>query len=141
MATIGRSKEELIKRMSFHRFQAMDAPALADQEELVFYSSIWALNAVKRTCQERRTIRTRESQESLCSMCVLRLSLSNADIWLYNRAFSIMVKVFTNGPEDRGPILLGVIRKSQKCSFISPCFILSIVMNGSKVSWAIQGKK
>ena len=51
-----------------------------------------------------------------------------------------MVRVFANGPGDRGSIPDRVIPKTQKWYLIPPCLTLSIIRYGSRVKWVNRGK-
>ena len=62
-------------------------------------------------------------------------------IYILNRPISIMVRVFTNCPENQGSVPGRVIPKSQECNLMLPCLTLCIIKYGSRVSEAIQEKE
>ena len=55
--------------------------------------------------------------------------------------FSLMVKVFANGPRDRGSIPGLVLSKTQKMVLDASLLTFNIIIYQSRVSWAIQGKE
>ena len=56
------------------------------------------------------------------------------------RDIGIMVRVFVNGPEDRGSIPGRVIPKTKKWYLMPPCLTLSIMKYRSRVKWSNPGK-
>ena len=66
-------------------------------------------------------------------------------MYTHTRAYTqtqidLMVRVFANGPGNRGSIPDRVIPKTQKWNFIPPGLSLSIIRYGFMVSLTIQGK-
>ena len=51
-----------------------------------------------------------------------------------------MVRVFANGPGDRGSVPGQVIPKTQKWYLMPPCLTLSIIRYGSRVKLSNPGK-